>query len=112
VGGVEHRDALALERLDVLEDGVAALGVDPDGRLVQHQQPGPVQQPGADVEAALHAAGVVGDLVAGAVGQADQLQHRLHPGGQLATGEPLHAAPEAEVLAAAQVRVQAMSCGT
>jgi hypothetical protein len=55
VGGVEHGHALAAQRLDVAEDGVAALRVDPGRRLVQHQQPRPVQQPGGDVEPPLHA---------------------------------------------------------
>ena len=49
VGRVEHRHTLDGEPLDALEDGVAALRVDPDGRLIQDQEPRTVQQPDADV---------------------------------------------------------------
>src|SRR5438270_10583740 len=56
VGRVEHGQALGAERLDALEDGVAALRIDSDGRLVEHEQPGPVEQAGGDVQTPLHAA--------------------------------------------------------
>ena len=47
------------ERLDAGEDRVAALRVDTDRRLVEDQQPRPVEQADGDVQAALHPAGVV-----------------------------------------------------
>ena len=65
----------APRRLDALEDRVAALRVDADGRLVEDQQRRPVQQADADVQPALHAAGVLLGLVLGPVGQADDVEH-------------------------------------
>ena len=75
VGRVEDGHAALAQRVDRLEDGVAALRVDADGGLVEHQQLRLMQQTDADVEAALHAAGVVIGAVVGAVGQPDQLEH-------------------------------------
>ena len=65
----------AAERLDAREDRVAALRVDADRRLVEHQQPRPVEQPDADVEPALHAAASTGRPVAGPLVEADDLEH-------------------------------------
>src|SRR3546814_750744 len=50
---VEDGHALARELLDGVEDRVAGLRVDPDRRLVEHQQLRAVQQPDPDVEPAL-----------------------------------------------------------
>ena len=94
VRGVEHRQALAAERLDALEDGVAALRVDAHGRLVEHQELGVVQQAGGDVGPALHAARVVADAVAGPVGQTDQVEHLGHPLAEDRAAEALQAAEE------------------
>ena len=74
VRGVEQRLAATAQRLEVVEDGVAALRIDADGRLVEDQDVGIVDQRGGDVEAPLHAAAEGLRLVAGAVGQADQLR--------------------------------------
>src|SRR5664279_1354507 len=51
VGGVEHREPCCPQGLDALQDGVPALRVDADRRLVQDQEARAVQQAGADVEA-------------------------------------------------------------
>src|SRR5690606_40349743 len=75
VGGVEDRHALPGQGLDALEDGVAALGVDADGGLVEHEQAGPVEQAGRDVGPPLHATRVLPHPVAGPVGEADDLEH-------------------------------------
>jgi hypothetical protein len=106
VGRVEHRQALVAERLDAAQDGVAALGVDPHRRLVEHQQPGPVQQPGGDVGPPLHAPGVRADPVAAPVGQPHQLEHLAHPPGHLPAGQALEPAEEPQVLLGRQVLVE------
>ena len=63
------------ERVDRLEDGVAALRVDADGRLVEQQQARPVEQADADVQAPLHAAAERRGAVLGPVREADELEH-------------------------------------
>ena len=84
VRGVEHRQAAAAQRLDALEDGVAALRVDADGRLVEHQQLGLVQQTGGDVATPLHAARVALDPLVGPIGEADEVEHLVDPHGEAA----------------------------
>jgi hypothetical protein len=78
---VEHGHALRRQRLDRLEDRVARLGVDADGRLVEDQQLRVVQQADADVEPALHAAGELSGAVVGPVGQPDDLEHLVDAAG-------------------------------
>ena len=76
------------EALDALEDRVAALRVDADGRLVEDEQPRAVQQADADVEPPLHAARVGLGLVVGAVGQADHVEHLVDARAGLAPRSP------------------------
>src|SRR5688572_27689514 len=56
MGGVDEGLTAGLEGFEGIEDGVAALGVNADGRLIEDEQVGVVEQSCADVEPALHAA--------------------------------------------------------
>jgi len=111
VGGVEDRHPLLLELGDTRQDGVAALRVDAHGRLVQHQEPGVVEQADADVQAPLHAPGEAVRAIAGPVGQVDDGQDLVHAAVELLAPEPLEASEEAEVLAGGQVGVDGQILG-
>src|SRR5580700_6388086 len=74
VRGVEQRLAAALEDLEVVENGVPALGVDPYRRLVEKQNLRIVQQRGRQVEAPLHTAAIVLDAVVRPVRETHQLE--------------------------------------
>ena len=106
VGGVEDGEALAAQGLDALEDGVAALRVDADGRLVEHEELRPVQQADGDVGPALHAAGVGLDPVVGPVGQAHHLEDLVEAVGEDLALQPLEAAEEPQVVAGGEVLVE------
>ena len=106
VRGVEDRHPLVAEREDAVEDRPPALRVDPHRRLVEVQHLGLVQQRDADVDAPLHAAAELVDAVLLAVDEGDELQHLVDPLLERVAREPVHAAPEHEVLARAHVRVQ------
>ena len=106
VGRVEHRHALVAQRQDAVQDGPPALRVDADRGLVQVEHARLVQQGHADVDAPLHAAGVLVHAVLLAVDQADELQHLVDALLELRAGKPVHAAPEQQVLAGGHVRVQ------
>ncbi len=102
---VEQRLAAAAQLLEVVEDGVAALRIDADGRLVEDQDVGVVDQRGGDVEAPLHAAAEGRRLVLGAIGQADQLQRRVDALAQQRAGEAVERAEQLQVGGGAEVLV-------
>nr|BFF24014.1 hypothetical protein GCM10025732_19790 [Glycomyces mayteni] len=79
-----------LELEEALPDEVAGLGVEAGGGLVEDDQFGVVDEGARDGEAALHAAGEVGDLVLGAGGEL----HEVEEFGGLGAGGLL---PDAEV---------------
>ena len=71
---VDDRAAFAMQRLDALEDLVARLRIDADGRLVEQQQFGIVQDRGGQIEPPLHAAGIAAGAIALAIGEADEIE--------------------------------------
>src|SRR5690606_14733987 len=95
---VEHRHALGGQRLDGLEDRVARLRVHADGGLVEDEKLGPVEEPDADVQPALHAAGELLGRALGAVGQADELEHLRGALPELGAAEAVEPPEEQEVL--------------
>ena len=111
VGGVEDPDALAPERLDAGQDGVAALGVDADRGLVEHEQSRAVEEPDGDVEPALHATGIAGGAVALAVAQLDHVEHLTDPGTQSVAPHPVEAAEVVEVLPRGEVGIDRQFLG-
>ena len=106
MGGVEHGQALGAEGLDAVENGDPALGVDANGRFVEHEQPRIVQEAGRDVEPALHATRVLVDALARPVDQPDQLEARIHPFVPRPPGQAVEASEEAQVLATGQVGIE------
>src|SRR3974390_2963915 len=76
-----HDDGLALlliENLDQVQDVLRALAVEIAGRLVAHQQRWVGDERARDGDALLLTAGELGGLVLGAVGEAHELECRLH----------------------------------
>ena len=65
-----------------------------------------MDQSHTEVEAAFHAAGKLLDRFGRAAGQADLVEHPVHGGGELSAGQAVEAAPQAQVLACAQVFVK------
>ena len=59
----------------MLEDVGARLDVEPDGWLIEDQQPRAMQQRPGDLDAAHLSAGQIAHLVVGAVGEGDLRQH-------------------------------------
>ena len=84
----------------------ARLRVDAHRRLVHKEQAGPVQQPHADVDAALHAAGIGLDALVGSAGQPDVLQHLLDAAGERLAAQVVHLSPEQQVFPPGQVVVE------
>ena len=111
MGRVEDGHAALPQLVDGLEDGVAALRVDADGGLVEHQQLRLVQQADADVEATLHAAGVVVGAVVGAVGRPVSSSTASTRSSRASRPQPLEPAEEAQVLASREVGVDGQVLG-
>jgi hypothetical protein len=108
MGRVEDGDA---QPADGLENGVAALRVDPDRGLVEHQQLGPVQQARRHVGPPLHAARVGPDAVLAPVRQPHQLQRLADASLQLLAAQPVELAEEGQVLDGGEVGVQRQVLG-
>ena len=105
VGRVEDGHALPAELLDARQDRVAALRVDADRRLVEDEQPRLVEQPDADVQPPLHAAGELVGTLAGPLVEADDLEHLADAPLQRVTAHAVQLAEEAQVLGRGQLRV-------
>ena len=97
VRGVDDGEALAVEALEVFEDGVAGLGVDADGGLVAEEEFGAVEEGGGEVEAAGYAAGEIFNGVAAAVGELDGLEGGVDAGAEIGAAEAVEGAEDAEV---------------
>ena len=106
VAGVDDGDAGAVEAADLVEDVVARLRIDAGRRLVQQDQPRLVDQRGAEVEPAFHAAGEGARAVVGAVGQADGLKRLSDALVQLRGFDAVQLAKEAQVLTGRQLTVK------
>src|SRR5215216_2340872 len=107
MGREEHRGALAnAQFVDVVPDVHASLGIEPDRRLVEEQDPRRVEQTPSDLEAALHATGVEAGLLTRPVGEPDHLEQRVHAPLDLRTVQPVQDGVEAQVLLTCEVVVQ------
>ena len=81
-----------------------AAGVQAGRRLVEHQQLGPAQQRRGDAQSLAHPVRVAADLVAGAVGQLDDVKHLGDARRRAVTVERCE---QPQVRAAVEVRVEA-----
>ncbi len=106
VGGVEDGHAVLAELAHLLEDGVAALWVDADGRLVEHEEGRTMEEAAGDVESPLHATGERLDPLVGPVGQVDDVEGFDHPLGEHASAQLVEPSDEAQVLGRGQVGVE------
>ena len=96
---VDHRGALAVEALDAVEDGVAALGVHGHGGLVKEEQLGAVGDAAGDVEAAQQAPRELAGAELGEVLEAHELDGLLHQGAPAAGVVDVEGAEAVDVLA-------------
>src|SRR5207247_10587957 len=69
---IEKRLAATLQQFEVVEDGISALRIDANRRLVEQQDVRIVQQPGGKVQAPLHTAAERFHEIALALREADQ----------------------------------------
>ena len=104
---VEQRLAAPLQRLEVVEDRVAALRIDADRRLVEQQDVGIVQQAGGEIEPPLHAAAERLDAIARAIGEADELERRRDRLVERGARQAVERAEEAQVVRAPTARRRA-----
>ena len=103
----EDGDAvLAREPSDLVPERGAALDVEPGGRLVEEEDPRPVDERHREVEATLHAARVAAHLPVGGLGQADPLEQLVRTRGAHVAGQRLERRLQAEVLAARQQPIE------
>lgn len=106
VRGVDQRLAGPLELLQVLEDGIAALRVDPGGGLVEQQHVGVVYQRTGDVQTPLHVPAEGGGPLARAVGRSHLRQRLGRALVEPCTGQTIERAEEAHVVPCGQLVVQ------
>ena len=105
--GPEHADALLGDQLpDVAEDVGAGLDVEPDGRLVEQQQPRPMQQRARDFQPPHLAAREIAHLAAGAVGKPDPRQHLAAAQARFAPGDAVQGGVIEQVLRHREVEIE------
>ncbi len=104
VGGEEHRLALGAQEPQVGPDLMAGFDVHPERGLVEHQERRVVQERAGDGQPSLHPAGEAADGLAGAIGEADHLQHLLDA--RLRVGHVVQGSGEAQVLPGAHLFIE------
>ena len=102
---VEQRLAAPAQLLEVVEDGVSALRIDADRRLVEEQHVGIMDERGRDVQAPLHAAAERARLVPGAIDQADEVQRGVDALVEQRARQAVERTEEAQVRCGAEVLV-------
>jgi hypothetical protein len=107
VGGQEERGRLPFaDVIEVRPHLGACLRVQADGGFVQEQHARAVEQAAGDLQPSPHAAGEGAYERVAACRQADEIQHRVDPGGQRRAREGVQVGVEAEVLPGREVPVQ------
>ena len=106
VGGIEDRHPLAVEAPDPVEDGPPALRIDAHRGFVQDEEARLVQERRADVDPTLHATRIVLEAFLLPIDEIDEFEDGIDAAGQLGPSKPVHLAPEIEVLAGGEVRVE------
>ncbi len=111
VGGVEDGHPFPVERLDALEDRIAALGVHSDGGLVQEKDIRLVQQAGGQVDPPLHPPRIA---VQGLVGAVRKLHYFQYPADVLLecfSAQAVELAEEDQVIPGRERRVESQLLG-
>ena len=111
VGRVQHRSALFCESLDVLENVVPGLRIDPDRRLIQEQNGRVVNQRAGHVKPALHAAGISFDPAPSVFDQPGEFEPRLDALAQARPAKPIECPEEGKIFLAGQFAVERKRLG-
>ncbi len=107
VGGPEHRDpVLARQAVDVGDDGLAGRHVQAHGRLVEQQQPRPVQQRAGDLDPAAVAAVEPAHPLARALGHAQAAELGLDARQAFGPAQAVQRGVVEQVLAHREVEIQ------
>jgi hypothetical protein len=106
VGRQHQRDALLLEPEQPVPEDVPGLGVESGGRLVEEQQVRVVDQRPGDRQPPLQAAGEAVDLLAALVGELEERQELVGPGGHLGARQSEVAPVDQQVLAHRELGVE------
>ena len=111
VSGVEQRLAAAFQLLEILEDGIARLGVNADGGLVEQNQLRIVQQRAGNIQPAFHAAAEPLDPIVAAVFQPHERQRILGSMCKLLARQAVEAAEQLEIRPGRQLVVERQFLG-
>ncbi len=107
VGRQHDGDAgLAVQACDVLADGLSRAGVEADGRFVEKEDGGFVEQPAGEFQPAGHPAGVLADRLVAVGGEVHQVEDRLDALAPVLATHPVQPAVEPEVLEAGELLVE------
>jgi hypothetical protein len=103
----QHRDpVVTMQVSDQRPQLVAHQWVEPDGRLVEHQDAWPGEESTGNLQAAPHAAAVAGHRVTGTLGQAHDIKQLGDPGSPFALGHPPQPSVQPQVRPSRQVHVE------
>ena len=90
----------------MIQQKLPARNIEPDGRLVEQQEPGAMQQGACDLDAPPLAAAQQADLIPAPLFEPDAFHFGRNPLGRFATREPMKGAMVKEVLLERQIEVE------
>src|ERR1700675_2670625 len=106
VGGVDEGFAAFLQRLEIVEDGIAALRIDADGRLIEQKNLRIVKQGRCQIQTPLHASAERFHFVTGAIRESDQVQDVVDCLLCLRTGERVKRCEKSQIVAGGKLVIE------
>src|ERR1700694_397341 len=106
VRGVDEGFATFLQRLEIFKDGIAALRIDADCRLIEQKNLRIVKQGGRQVQTPLHASAERFNFVAGAIRESDQIQDVVDCPLCLRTGERVKRGKKSQIVAGGKLVIE------
>src|SRR5713101_6066581 len=94
------------------KDGIAALRIDTDGRLIEQKNLRIVKQSRRQIQTPLHASAERFHFVTGAIRESDQIQDVVDCLLCLRAGERVKRRKKNQIVAGGELVIKAMSCGT
>src|ERR1700676_4631103 len=106
VRGIDKGLAALLQRLEIVEDGIAALRIDADCRLIEQKNLRIVKQGGRQIQTPLHASAERFHFVAGAIRESDQIQDVVDCLLCLRTGERVKRRKKSQIVAGGKLVIE------
>src|SRR6202140_4700059 len=106
VGGVDKGFAALLQGLEIFKDGIAALRIDADRRLIEQKNLRIVKQSRRQIQTPLHASAERFHFVTGAIQESDEMQDVVDCLLGLRTGERIKGRKKSQIIASGKLVIE------